>query len=242
MDKSKIIKIIIFIIIINLYGCEGNENKNVVETQSNEILVGEESKEIFSASDGGNNGYEQDNITVDYKIYNSILSDVEDYVDIYSSADNIHPIGKVKYFCYQLYDIDKNGIDELFICRKSAYGKDYIDSAYTIKNGKPVLFTLFDNTELKTIYKIGATIDEVFYPILGGKILKVIYHDECVRKFMIYDFDEYSIDDYYEKAYETWGRNGNSISTSIVYDDLSSLLSEICLFNGVFYFTKTISD
>ena len=164
-----------------------------------------------------------------YEIYNDILNNIEYSLDTYEPGDD-YPTGKVTYAGYQLYDIDSDGIDELFIYRQAAYNKYYIDSCYTINNNETVLYT--NNMTIESYYKNGATTDEIFYALVDGRILNVFYHWGGIEQFTIYDIKNNLRDNYeYEVTTQSWTKNGSAVSESSAENTLNSLLNQVLYFN-----------
>lgn len=135
-------------------------------------------------------------------LFNDIINSIVDQVNIYEPGDDVNPTGTTLYAGHQFYDLDMDGEVELIIYRKSAYGNLFIDSVYKIENKKPIILDLtpygninsdnFDTyfgNKLKTIYKDGATKDDVFYPLKDGKVARVSYHFGSLEEVLIYDFN-----------------------------------------------------
>lgn len=186
---------------------------------------------VLSACNSNSNIYtENNNSSNDISLYNEILNSIEQYIDLYDPGDDLTVVGNTVYRGYQLYDIDNNGVKELFIYRASAYGKIFIESAYTIKDGKVILLVLPNSTFLNTIYKTGATRDEVFYSLSDGRILKVSYHWGAIDGFCIYDLKNGTTDDYSSYLNE-YTKNNNNIDERTFNNDFRKISSNIGLFN-----------
>lgn len=175
------------------------------------------------------------------KVYNNIILSIQDSVNVYYPSVET-PVGTIDYIGHQLYDIDDDGIKELFVFRQFGYGKKFIDAAYTISEGKAVEFNLpkfdigyspsIDYENLKTIYKNGGTRDEVFYALTDGRIARFSYHWSGNDGTVIYDIKNKSVTCYEcdITSYNRWSKNGMKILDSKANLELDEILNKVGMF------------
>ena len=144
-----------------------------------------------------------DIISNSYSIYNDVLNKIESSIVVYEPGYS-NGKGKANFIGYQLYDVDNDGINELFIFRDYVYdnisgGKGvYIDKAYTIKNNQVELFLSTDYTKENS--ENGNWQNGAYYALKDGRILYDGY-----RTFSLIDKKNNTTEHY---LYEIGGADG----------------------------------
>ncbi len=216
-NKARKIILLCMVILLTLSSCSGNTVKT---TSSND---------------------NSSSTSTDLSLYNEIINKVQLTMNMLEIGDETVIIGKTIYMGYQLYDIDGDGIKELFIYRSSSHNNIFIDSAYTIKDGKVELFSTPNSEPINTIYKNSSTRDDVFYPIRDGRIIKVNYHWDTMDGFSIYDFKNQNTV-VYSSLVNIYTKDGNNIDERTLYKDYSDIMSLIGYFNTDLLQGTIVSD
>ena len=214
-----------FTMCLILFSCANTKNESVATIGANEV------ENSTTLSSGNNNTIQTQKPTFSYKLYNSILQNIENEKTIYvydKTGDNIDGVEqKVFYVGYQLYDINNDGIKELFIYRNILYFNTFIDSVYTIIDGQVVPFNISDYTSVETLSD-----SDVYYAIRDGRILKVFYHYAIVEYFVVYDLKKNEVDTYnYEITQQIWTKNGEAIPENVEMSTFNHLMSLVGFFD-----------